>query len=400
MCSITIPNSFYEAKQKLCDLDLRCETIHACKYDCVLYWKEFADLQHCPTCGKAQYKVNRNRGKKFCIRDKRVETDDVLRHPADAEGLKHFDYEFSDFAYDPRNKCMKKMNFFMSLLIPGPRSPVTLIRVEYKGVSENHMWRRSRLHDGNVEHKAPPVVMSGLQADITIILCKLERIFPPSFFSVMVHLAVHLPYETKDDIDPTIVKRLVVRHVTDDFIDDVDEHLSHASGTSTMSSFPRTNFFETDAMFLEFADDLDDLAGGSSSWVDVYIEVVKGDLQRFFVFDFNDQAMNRFIEHQMLNTFKEFQGGCHRHFKKSNHRRTMLLDRSNLAIIAADQSRFYNDSTSSLSKEGSRSTVKLDQTMQQIEEKTRNHEALVSKVERMWKLIEDMTRAQGPPHDP
>ncbi|XP_050942965.1 uncharacterized protein LOC127150144 isoform X1 [Cucumis melo] len=36
-----------------------------------------------------------------------------------------------------------------------------------------------------------------LQADIIIILCKLERIFPPAFFSVMVHLAVHLPYETK-----------------------------------------------------------------------------------------------------------------------------------------------------------------------------------------------------------
>ncbi|KAA0047152.1 hypothetical protein E5676_scaffold109G00260 [Cucumis melo var. makuwa] len=36
-------------------------------------------------------------------RDKRVETDDVLRHPADAEGLKHFDSEYLDFASDPRN---------------------------------------------------------------------------------------------------------------------------------------------------------------------------------------------------------------------------------------------------------------------------------------------------------
>ncbi|KAA0061297.1 CACTA en-spm transposon protein [Cucumis melo var. makuwa] len=54
-------------------------------------------------------------------------------------------------------------------------------------------------------------------------------------------------------------------------------------------------------------------------WVDVgreYIEVVKGDLQRFFVLDFNDQAMNRFIKHQMLTSFKEFRGDCHRHFKK------------------------------------------------------------------------------------
>ncbi|TYK05479.1 CACTA en-spm transposon protein [Cucumis melo var. makuwa] len=173
------------------------------------------------------------------------------------------------------------------------------------------------------------------------------------------------------------------------------------------SSYPCNNFLETDTMFLKFANNLDNLTGGSSSvgdnsangripmtivsgaekpiyphtvrfsqaigvyvrktfsvrclkWADVgreYIEVVKTDLQRFFVFDFNDQAMNRFVEHQMLNTFKEFQGDCHRHFKKSNHGRTRLLDRSNLTIIAVGQSRFYNDNTSTLSKEGSGLTV-------------------------------------------
>uniref|UniRef100_A0A9I9E5J8 CACTA en-spm transposon protein n=1 Tax=Cucumis melo TaxID=3656 RepID=A0A9I9E5J8_CUCME len=32
--------------------------------------------------------------------------------------------------------------------------------------------------------------------------------------------------------------------------------------------------------------------------------------------DFNDQAMNRFVKHQMLTTFKEFRADCHRHFKK------------------------------------------------------------------------------------
>ena len=31
--------------------------------------------------------------------------------------------------------------------------------------------------------------------DIVLILCKLEKIFPPSFFDVMVHLAIHLPKE-------------------------------------------------------------------------------------------------------------------------------------------------------------------------------------------------------------
>ncbi|TYK05686.1 uncharacterized protein E5676_scaffold98G001620 [Cucumis melo var. makuwa] len=33
----------------------------------------------------------------------------------------------------------------------------------------------------------------------------------------------------RTDVDPTIIERLVVCHVTNDFIDDVDEHLSHAS---------------------------------------------------------------------------------------------------------------------------------------------------------------------------
>ncbi|XP_035540218.1 uncharacterized protein LOC118344206 [Juglans regia] len=37
--------------------------------------------------------------------------------------------------------------------------------------------------------------LSQLQIDIVTILCKLEMIFPPSFFHVMVHLAVHLPRE-------------------------------------------------------------------------------------------------------------------------------------------------------------------------------------------------------------
>uniref|UniRef100_A0A9I9E288 CACTA en-spm transposon protein n=1 Tax=Cucumis melo TaxID=3656 RepID=A0A9I9E288_CUCME len=47
-----------------------------------------------------------------------------------------------------------------------------------------------------------------------------------------------------------------------------------------------------------------------------YIEVVKDHLQRFFVLNFNVQVMNRFVEHQMLTTFKKFRADCHRHFKK------------------------------------------------------------------------------------
>ena len=39
-------------------------------------------------------------------------------------------------------------------------------------------------------------------------------------------------------------------------------------------------------------------------------------MYQFFVLDFNDQAMNRFVEHRMLITFKELWDDCHWHFKK------------------------------------------------------------------------------------
>ncbi|TYJ96611.1 gamma-aminobutyrate transaminase POP2 [Cucumis melo var. makuwa] len=97
----------------------------------------------------------------------------------------------------------------------------------------------------------------------------------------------------------------------------------------TKSSFPCTNFLETDAIFLEFANDLDNLAGGSSSvddnsestsqpsatpttkrhvqsrllelecyvaangQADIDRQYIEVNLQRFFVLNFNDQAMNR-----------------------------------------------------------------------------------------------------------
>ncbi|XP_050211791.1 uncharacterized protein LOC126661950 [Mercurialis annua] len=36
-----------------------------------------------------------------------------------------------------------------------------------------------------------------LQSDIILIICKLEMIYPPSFFVVMMHLAIHLPREVE-----------------------------------------------------------------------------------------------------------------------------------------------------------------------------------------------------------
>ena len=43
----------------------------------------------------------------------------------------------------------------------------------------------------NVEH------LRVMEENIPMLLCKLEQIFPPSFFDSMEHLPIHLPYEAK-----------------------------------------------------------------------------------------------------------------------------------------------------------------------------------------------------------
>ncbi|KAA0058417.1 gamma-aminobutyrate transaminase POP2 [Cucumis melo var. makuwa] len=114
-----------------------------------------------------------------------------------------------------------------------------------------------------------------------------------------------------------------------------DDTIPEDEVIGTMSSFSD----EIDVMFLELVENLNNPTEGTAQpsltptpkrhvqyrllelerYIHAsreYIEVIKGDLQHFFVLDFNDQAMNRFVEHQMLSTFKEFRCDCHRHFKK------------------------------------------------------------------------------------
>ncbi|XXG62332.1 hypothetical protein AAC387_Pa05g0709 [Persea americana] len=180
-----VPSNIYEAKKFLRDLGLGYVPIHACKYDCVLFWKENADLEMCPVCEEPRYKLNDGKGKKIphkilryfpltprlqrlfmssiaCTymrwhKEKRVD-DGVLRHPVDGEPWKDFDRQYPEFARDARNvrlglatdgfnpfgnmsnsyslwpvilmpynlppwKCIKQHYSMMSLLIPRPIAP-------------------------------------------------------------------------------------------------------------------------------------------------------------------------------------------------------------------------------------------------------------------------------------
>ncbi|KAA0050991.1 CACTA en-spm transposon protein [Cucumis melo var. makuwa] len=145
----------------------------------------------------------------------------------------------------------------------------------------------------------------------------------------------------------------------------------------TMSSFS-SGFEEIDVMFLEFVEDINNnareslsvgdnsvhtngrismsIAHGTEKYISPHtvqfnhaIEVVKGDY--------------RFVEHQMLSTFKEFRDDCHMHFKKytatlrkhahigGTYGRLVLCLRSLHESCIPGRSHFYNDSMNSLSNE-------------------------------------------------
>jgi len=181
----TLPRSYYEATQLRRDLGFSYERIHACKNDCVLFWKNHADKEECPICKTSRWATVKGKGKKISHKVLRYfpikprlqrlfmskdiakdmrwhkdgrQDDGNLRHPTDSILWKEFDKEHVQFAQDSRNmqlglasdgfnpfgnmstsysiwpvvlvpynlplwRCMKYPYMIMSLLIPGPKAP-------------------------------------------------------------------------------------------------------------------------------------------------------------------------------------------------------------------------------------------------------------------------------------
>ncbi|XP_019244413.1 PREDICTED: uncharacterized protein LOC109224281 [Nicotiana attenuata] len=119
-----VPNSFYEAKKVLRDLGLGYNKIDACQNDCILYWRDYANAQSCPKCGKSRWKSDEQKGKKVACKvlrhfpikprlqrlymaketakkmrwHKEENIDDgVLRHPSDSIAWKSFDERHPTF---------------------------------------------------------------------------------------------------------------------------------------------------------------------------------------------------------------------------------------------------------------------------------------------------------------
>ncbi|CAM8951129.1 unnamed protein product [Rhodiola kirilowii] len=185
------PSSYKEVKILLKNMGLGYETIHACKYGCILYYKENKDLLSCPVCGEARYaeRGSKSRVPKKTVKyfpltprlqrlymspyisaqmrwhaQRSVDDPDYIRHPADGEAWKAFDEEFPQFASEMRNvrlglatdgfnpfgasglshstwpivlmsynlpphMCMKKEMNILCMLISGPKSPGKCLNV-------------------------------------------------------------------------------------------------------------------------------------------------------------------------------------------------------------------------------------------------------------------------------
>lgn len=175
-----LPRRAYDAKQMLKSIGLVHNRIHACLNDCILYRKEYADLDECPKCSLKRF-TNGNYPAKvmwyFAIiprlrrlyasvedskhltwhHDGRIK-DGMLQHPADSPQWKTFDDVCQDFGKEPRNLrlalatdgmnpynlqstshstwpvilmiynlapwlCMKRIYMMMSTLLSGPIQP-------------------------------------------------------------------------------------------------------------------------------------------------------------------------------------------------------------------------------------------------------------------------------------
>ncbi|KAA0051735.1 CACTA en-spm transposon protein [Cucumis melo var. makuwa] len=182
----------------------------------------------------------------------------------------------------------------------------------------------------------------------------------------------------RPDVDPTVVKRSVVYHLVNDFID-VGIHIFLMNvyfyiSTTTMLSFP-SGFKKTDAMFLEFGEDLNTTEGLSSVGnnskttrhssilgVEEFseaismctrctfpvrclrcIDVEREYIEHRFMFDFNDQAMNRLVAHQMVTSFTEFKGDCHRHFKRYSSPEQLRVNPSHILVGRMEDWHFLFD---------------------------------------------------------
>jgi hypothetical protein len=187
-----LKENFYVAKSIMKPLGLGYQKIDMCPNFCMLYYIENAEMTECMTCGHSRYKPKTGRGKTLVAYKKlryfpitsRLQrlfmsprtaehitwhqshdaVDGVMVHPSDGEAWKHFNSVHPHFSAESRNvrlglctdefnsfgsfaapyscwlviltvynlssgMCMRSKFMFLSMVIPGPSSPVWNIGV-------------------------------------------------------------------------------------------------------------------------------------------------------------------------------------------------------------------------------------------------------------------------------
>jgi hypothetical protein len=79
-----------------------------------------------------------------------------------------------------------------------------IIPVMFRGYMPDAMWQAiaelSYFYRQICAKEISKNMMEKLEKEIPVLLCKLEKIFPPGFFNPMEHLLIHIPYEAKVDL--------------------------------------------------------------------------------------------------------------------------------------------------------------------------------------------------------
>ncbi|KAL9682010.1 hypothetical protein QQ045_013803 [Rhodiola kirilowii] len=180
------PGSYRDVKKIMKNLGLDYQIIHACEYECVLYYKQHSDREYCHICHEPRYATSEGRSKvpnkivryfpitprlqrlymspyiaeemKWHAEQRGKDGDNDLIHPRDEEAWENFNKEFQEFAHEIRNvriglstdgfnpfgvsalshstwpiivmsynlplwMCMKKEFNILAMLISGPKSP-------------------------------------------------------------------------------------------------------------------------------------------------------------------------------------------------------------------------------------------------------------------------------------
>ena len=232
-------DNFYRTKKLVQGLGLPVEKIDCCKNSCVIYWGEDADLTSCKFCNHPRFKNKRDSGKpnKYVPHkmmyyfplsprlqrlyaseataahmrwhDEHQQDDGTMCHPSDSEARKQVLCEWVKNLKFPdgyasnmgRYVDMRKLKLFGMKSHDCHVFMQRLLPIAFRELLPTNVWQAltelSLFFKDLTSTTITVANMERLERDIPIIICKLERIFPPGFFDSMEPLPIHLPYETR-----------------------------------------------------------------------------------------------------------------------------------------------------------------------------------------------------------